>query len=103
MSWIRSTQTYLIHLVEHEKSIVVSTTSELVTLLVPFEPADLLPVGCKLADKMGVDSNIAVIDTFVVRARGENRVVPGERADSSRVSSHPADRPFGFGEQPFMS
>lgn len=88
---------HLVHLVEYKEPVIIPSTRQLITLLVPLETTDLLPMRSKLANKVSVHSDVAVVDALVVRARGEDGVVPRQRADSSSVTRHAADGSLGLG------
>jgi hypothetical protein len=71
---------HLIHLVENEELVVVSSTGEL-SIRTPLETANLLLVNRNLVREVILDADVAVNDEAVVRAGGEDVIVPGESAD----------------------
>ena len=85
------------HFIPNEKLVVVPTTRELILLNVPLESAHFLSMTDELRDVLFSCSDVAMVDESIVRARSENRFVPGECSDARFVPSHRTDNALLFG------
>jgi hypothetical protein len=75
-----------------DEFVVVSTRAQLLAVVAPFKPADLLLVRDELANVVRFAAYISMCDMPVSRPGCQNISVPGQRSDATRMPSELPNR-----------